>query len=485
MTEADAGVIVSEFDVFLLLKKLKKRKASITGAITNELLIELADVLAAPVASLINSSIRSGIVPQQWKSSRVTLVPKVSPATRVENDFRPISITCPISGVAEKIVAQCFDKHFEPYQDIDQYGVTKGKSTVLAIVKLCHIICCASDESCNFIRVLFVDFTKAFDSIDHTLLYNKFTECNFPVWLTTWSLDFLNNRSQFVKAGDVLSTCLVTNAGAPQGTRAGGNDFKLMINDLSLDAQCIKYVDDVSLATVSSDPYDQCMQESFDNLVDWSVNNNLKINNSKTKEMIVHFGKQFDVATVPNLSNKDVVIDKVSEFKFLGVILRDDLNWCSHVAYIISKASKRIYVISLLSRIKMSVVDLIGIYCSIVRSALEYASPVWHGGLSKAQSCDIERVQKRCLRIIFPLLSYKEALRISGLERLSARREKASYDLFVQIKHPSHPLNNLITPKGKPVDRVSTRDSYPFLVPRAKTNRMSKSLIVYGLLKKW
>ncbi len=467
------------------MKKLKRRKASITGAITNELLIELADVLAAPVASLINSSIRSGIVPQQWKSSRVTLVPKVSPVTSLENDFRPISITCPISGVAEKIVAQYFDKHFEPYQDIDQYGLTKGTSTVLAIVKLCHIICCASEECSNFTRVLFVDFSKAFDSINHTLLYNKFVECNFPVWLTTWSLAFLNNRSQFVKAGEVISTCLVTDAGAPQGTRAGGNDFKLMINDLSIDEHCIKYVDDVSLATVSPDPYDQCMQKSFDNLVDWSVNNNLKINNKKTKEMIVHFGKQFHISTVPNLSNKDAVIDKVNEFKFLGVILRDDLNWCSHVAYIIAKASKRIYVISLLSRYKVSVVDLISIYCSIVRSVLEYAMPVWHVGLSKAQSCDIERVQKRCLRIIFPLLSYKEALHISGLERLSARREKASHDLFVQIKHPSHPLNNLFIPKCKPVDGISTRDSYPFLVPRAKTNRLSKSFIVYCLLKKW
>jgi len=72
---------------------------------------------------------------------------------------------------------------------------------------------------------------------------------------------------QFVKSGDVISTCLTTNAGAPQGTRAGGNDFKLLINDLNLDITCIKYVDDVAMASVSLDPLDQLMQLSFNRLI--------------------------------------------------------------------------------------------------------------------------------------------------------------------------------------------------------------------------
>jgi len=211
----------------------------------------------------------------------------------------------------------------------------------------------------------------------------------------------------------------------------------------------------------------------------------LSINSKKTKELIVHFGRKFDSSVIPNLEINDSVIERVNEFKFLGVILRADLSWCSHVKYIIAKASKRIFVISSLARMQTSVADLLCVYCSIVRSVLEYASPAWHCGLTKTQSCEIERVQKRCLRIIFPLLSYRSALLLSGLERLSTRREKAARDLFAQIKHSTHPLNSLLTVKNKPTCGAVTRDSYPYVVPRPKTNRMSNSLIIYGLLRKW
>ena len=69
-----------------------------------------------------------------------------------------------------------------------------------------------------------------------------------------------------------------------------------------------------------------------------------------------------------------------------------------------------------------------------MRSVLEYASPVWHCGLTKLLTREIENVQKRCLKIIFPVLSYNDALKISGLERLSDRREKAAHELFKEIK---------------------------------------------------
>ena len=74
--------------------------------------------------------------------------------------------------------------------------------------------------------------------------------------------------------------------------------------------------------------------------------------------------------------------------------------------------------------------DIVYIYCSVIRSVLEYACPVWHPGFSK----DIERVQKRCLRIIFPQLSYSEALDKSGLYRLDTRREEITKQIFRQIK---------------------------------------------------
>ena len=78
--------------------------------------------------------------------------------------------------------------------------------------------------------------------------------------------------------------------------------------------------------------------------------------------------------------------------------------------------------------------DIVYIYCSVIRSVLEYACPVWHPGLTSKLSKDIECVQKRCLRIIFPQLSYSEALDKSGLNRLDTRREEITKQIFRQIK---------------------------------------------------
>ena len=94
---------------------------------------------------------------------------------------------------------------------------------------------------------------------------------------------------------------------------------------------------------------------------------------------------------------------------------------------------------------------IVYIYCSVIRSVLEYACPVWHPGLTSKLSEDIERVQKRCLRIIFPQLSYSEALDKSGLNRLDTRRKEITKQIFRQIKSPTHPLHYLI-----PLPKVSS-----------------------------
>jgi len=319
----------------------------LNNAITNELLRTLSDVLAAPICALLNTSIRSGYVPNQWKISRVTLVPKVTPVTKIESDIRPISITCPVSSVAESFIARYFDQHFDQYLDHNQFGASRNRSTVLALTKLCRILFEAADDCGNFIRLVFVDFTKAFDLIDHSVLYKKFVDCEFPTWLTAWSLSFLKDRMQFVKVRDIMSGCLVTNAGAPQGTRAGSGDFKLLINDLRCNEHSIKYVglDDVSMASVSDDPLNDVMQTSINQLEQWSQCNAMRLNNKKTKEMILHFGRRFDIDAIPNLVVSGSNIERVKEFKLLGVIVRSDLNWTSHVKYMVSKASKRIFVI--------------------------------------------------------------------------------------------------------------------------------------------
>jgi hypothetical protein len=89
----------------------------------------------------------------------------------------------------------------------------------------------------------------------------------------------------------------------------------------------------------------------------------------------------------------------------------------------LQKIPKRYYIIFQLAKIGIAHREIVMIYCAIIRSILEYACVVWHSGLTIAQSEDIERVQKRCLRIIYPELSYKDALFVAGLNKLCDRRE--------------------------------------------------------------
>ena len=129
------------------------------------------------------------------------------------------------------------------------------------------------------------------------------------------------------------------------------------------------------------------------------------INTSKTQEMVVYFCKQLCVDDTPLICINGRHIKRVVSFKLLGVVISLDVTWEAHVSYILSKTSRRIYCILNLRKADVPTHDIVYIYCSVIRSVLEYACFVWHPGLTSKLSKDIERVQKRCLRIIFPQFS--------------------------------------------------------------------------------
>ena len=113
------------------------------------MLIQLADVFAAPVCCIINSSIRQGVVPSQWKISHITPIPKCIPAKCLENDLRPISITPALAKIAESFICRFFDDHFCDIIDKNQFGCTKNRSTTHALIKFSHELFSASDNSGN------------------------------------------------------------------------------------------------------------------------------------------------------------------------------------------------------------------------------------------------------------------------------------------------------------------------------------------------
>ena len=123
----------------------------------------------------------------------------------------------------------------------------------------------------------------------------------------------------------------------------------------------------------------------------------MMINEKKTKEMLIHFGKLVSKTEVPLIKINNIEIERVKTFKLLGVVFSSDLSWNHHVSYMVNKISKRYYIIYQMVKVGVAPSDIITVYSSMIRSVLDYACPVWHCGLTQTQARDIEAVQKRCL----------------------------------------------------------------------------------------
>ena len=156
--------------------------------------------------------------------------------------------------------------------------------------------------------------------------------------------------------------------------------------------------------------------------------------------------------------------------------LTDDLRWNKHIGTVVSKASKRLYLLKQLQRAGVDEHHLIDFYNVCIRSVVEYACEVFHSSLPTYLSEELERVQRRAMRIIFPGKKYKEALQQGHLQSLYDRREYLCTKLFRQIEQdPSHKLKTLLPNLNTSVDSLRTVRKYT--LPLIKTDRFKNSFI--------
>ena len=252
------------------------------------------------------------------------------------------------------------------------------------------------------------------------------------------------------------------------------------INDLSTTCPLYKYVDDCTMFEVCTTGATSVIQESADTAAKWSKENDMCINASKSFELIIDFSKNHQLSKVAIPIVMDgTVITRIDSVKLLGVTISSNLTWNAHVDNIVKKASKRIYVLYQLKRAGISQSDLMKIYLSIIRPVVEYACPVWNTNLPKYLSDEIEVVQKRALRTIFPGLQYKDLLNLTQLETLSTRRDMLCKKYFIGMKQTNHKLHHLL-PKPREID-YSLRSKTMLPQINARTNRYKNSLIPWGL----
>ena len=270
------------------------------------------------------------------------------------------------------------------------------------------------------------------------------------------------------------------NSWSPQGTLLGPTSFLLHINCLATECNAIKYFDDATIwEKCARDGSDSKLQIAANEALDWSNKNRMLINTDKTKMMTVYFGRK--QSNIRQISMNKHEIESVESFKALGVLFNCKLTWQDHVLYMSNKASKRLYFLVILKRAGLSAEDLTQIYCSIVRSVLEYAAELWHPGLIKEQSKKLEQVQKRAVNIILPGIDYLTACNNLGLDTLHQRRENMCQKFFISVQKEDHKLHNLLPP-SRPTHGRTLRNPNKYQTPRIRTERFKRSPIIYGLL---
>ena len=308
--------------------------------------------------------------------------------------------------------------------DCQQFGAIPKSSTVYALISMIHSWLMNTDGNGTTTRVVLFDFRKAFDLIDHNILVNKLALFNIPPNVVLWIVDFLKHRKQRVKLSpDCLSEWSDLRAGVPQGTKLGAWLFLIMINDLQVPGVKLwKYVDDVTMSEFIEKNQSSNIHEAVNDLVTWSENNKFQVNEQKCKELRITFRKHHSALEPITANNTD--IKNVESAKLLGITISNDLKWNAHVQEIICKVATRLYFLRQLKISNLDRKDMLLFYITCIRPVTEYACQVFHNSLPKHLCEDLERLQKRALRIIYPGSSYSEALIISGLSTLEQTRQK-------------------------------------------------------------
>ena len=469
--------IISPDVVFARLERINVYKSPGPDGLPNWVLRDFAHLLCEPLCAIFNASVRQGKMPMIWKKANVVAVPKANPPTSIEADLRPISLTPTVSKVLESIVGSWILDVVGSQLDHRQFGAVKGRSTTHALVDMLHHWHKALDDG-HSVRVLFVDYAKAFDHVDHSTVIEKVRRFGVPELIVRWLTSFLSERQQRVKVSDQLSDWITLRGGMPQGSWLGPLIFVILIDDLHPRLLTHKYLDDTTISeTVVKDMASQ-MQCAVNDLIEWSELNRMNVNSKKTKEMV--FGSFSKESTTPLLISTKPV-ERVSEYKLLGVTVNAMLKWDDHISTVTSKAAKRLWFLKKLKRAGVTRDDLLYFYQAVVRPVLEYASPAWHTSLTKQQTKSLEDIQRRALQIILGNMSYEDACCSLNIDSLADRRLELCKKLFRQIVCESHNLHYLLPTKRdcQVTNRLRSSNKYP--VVRARTDRCKRSFIMHSL----
>ena len=319
---------------------------------------------------------------------------------------------------------------------LNQHGFRAGRSTLTQLLQHFDAI---NEGLVNNIDTdsIYLDYEKAFDKVDHSLLLAKLSRYQLPELFVTWISSFLSNRTQTVVVGGKQSRPQCVISGVPQGSVLGPALFLVFINDIE---RCLTgstigfFAEDTRISShISSDSDMQILQTDLNSVIQWSEQNNMKLH-SKKFELIIHRANPNPIGLSSELPFQYTVssyqlpdsstLFETMDLRDLGIRVSASGSWSKHINKIVDKAKGvSSWVCSVFKSRKKEV--MITLYKSIIRSHLEYCCPVWNPQ-NTADIKKLEDVQKQFTLKIAGLrdLNYYERLSALGLMSLQRRRER-------------------------------------------------------------
>ena len=475
---------ITSSNVFSMLSKLSKSKATGLDRISARLLRECPDLIADSLCLIFNHSINSGVFPDEWKCSKV--IPLFKQGERHDpNNYRPISIIPVVAKVFERIIYDQVKAFIDENKLFfkSQSGFRSLHSTVTALLEATNDW--AYNIDCgNVNAVVFLDLKKAFDTVDHEILVSKLNAYGIRHGANDWFKSYLSDRTQKSLVNGFLSEDRFISCGVPQGTILGPLLFLLYINDLP---NCLKhshprmFADDTHLTYSAANVHDidQNLNQDLKSVSEWLAANKLTLNTSKTEFMLI--GSRQRIRTFhsfPTLTINETPIKRVDCVKSLGLNIDENLSWNKHI----DKISKKIASgIGALKRMRPFVPSstLKYIYSSIIQPHFDYCCVVWDN-CSKSSADKLQKLQNRAARILtFSSYDTNADLLIKklGWRKLDSQRKIQKVTMVYKSLNGLNPdyLQPLFNYRNSVINYTLRDTEGKLTVPMPRTNYLKNS----------
>ena len=392
-------------EISQIISSMSSNKAPGIDQIPIRVIKDCLTTILPTLTSIVNSSLATSTFPTVWKIAEVTPIPKDGDHEQAINN-RPISLLPVLSKVCERAAYNQLTSYLLEKERLTQHqsGNKKWHSTETSVIQTTDAILNAIDKK-KLTATVFLDMSKAFDSIDHELLISKLEDVGVSNMTLLWFRSYLSNRKQVVKIHTTKSELLPVVSGVPQGSILGPLLFSIYVNDMpSVPEKCKSnsYVDDTKLSVFFHLQNKQGaiddMNEDLLKVRNWCFNNLLLLNPKKTKLMV--FGSRHKLADLNEFSlsllGKNIFPSET--VKDLGVTLDPLLSYDEHITKTISSCMSRLGQINRVKHV-LDRQTLITVINALVFSKLFYCSNVWANTTGKNIN-KLQSVQNFACRIV-------------------------------------------------------------------------------------